>query len=458
MLIQYIRQNKLWVFVMKPYTNRSSSHERQDYLVAVKVAAILILSGIMVYILYKDKISAFMQTYIYQRTSGQTPSTLTREGSGTLSLRLDGETYTLEPVSELSTGAEVSEPSLLKLSMNQHSNLKLIFEKIPEIVEITLYRNDKVAFETQSTEIHGEDLPGDGEYLGVCKAGWNMGREEQVFYSFGLKVDFPPKLLLSASEINPGELMVLCANNLNPEERLDIETDLDVKPGTFQLGSQRVALFPVSYYNEPGKIYQVKVAMGNELLSYAIRVKEKEFITQNLTIDTKVAAATRNEKSTKEIDEKIDPLKPVADPEPYWDGKFLLPVQGGRVNEADFGKRRFVNKSPTSYRHNGLDIGQDTGVPVMASHNGRVLIADLLIETGNTIVIEHGLGLKTWYYHMNELLVKTGDWVSQGDVIGKVGSTGFSTSPHLHFSASVNGVFINPITLMNEEIPFVKPD
>ncbi len=443
---------------MKPYGNRSSSHKAHDYLVAIKIAAILILSGVMVFILYKDKISAFMQEYIYQKTSGEAPLTNSNGGSRTLSLQLDGESYVLEPVSDLSNESETPEPSLLRLSMNQHSNLKLLFSKMPETVDITLYRDDKVAFKTQSTEIHAQDLPGDGEYLGVCEADWNTGKEESLFYSFGLNMDFPPELVLSASEIDPGELMVLCAHNLNPEERLDIETDLDFKPGTFQLGNKRIALFPVSYYNEPGKIYQIKVAMGNELLSYAIRVKDKEFITQNLTIDTKVAAATRNEKSAKEIDEKIDPLKPVADPEPYWAGKFILPVQGGRVNEADFGKRRFVNKAATSYRHNGLDIGQDTGAPVMASNDGRVLIADSLIETGNTIVIEHGLGLKTWYYHMNELLVKTGDWVLQGDVIGKVGSTGFSTSPHLHFSASVNGVFINPITLINEEIPFVKRD
>ena len=94
----------------------------------------------------------------------------------------------------------------------------------------------------------------------------------------------------------------------------------------------------------------------------------------------------------------------------------------------------------------------------MASNNGRVLIADSLIETGNTVVIEHGFGLKTWYYHMNELSVKTGDWVKQGDVIGKVGSTGFSTGPHLHFAASVNSVYINPITLINEGVPLVNRD
>ncbi|NMA65843.1 MAG: M23 family metallopeptidase [Clostridiaceae bacterium] len=132
-----------------------------------------------------------------------------------------------------------------------------------------------------------------------------------------------------------------------------------------------------------------------------------------------------------------------------------MPVEGGRVTEIDFGKKRFVNNSPTSYRHNGLDIGHDKGEPVMASNNGRVLLADFLIETGNTVIIEHGFGLKTWYYHMDELKVEANDWVKKGDIIGTVGSTGFSTGPHLHFSASINGVFINPVTLINEGVPLL---
>ena len=112
-----------------------------------------------------------------------------------------------------------------------------------------------------------------------------------------------------------------------------------------------------------------------------------------------------------------------------------------------------MNNSPTSYRHNGLDIGHDEGAPIVATNNGRVLIADFLIETGNTIIIEHGYGLKSWHYHLSELYVKTGDMVKKGDVIGTVGSTGFSTGPHLHFSFTINDVWINPITILEHGVP-----
>lgn len=446
---------------MKPYRYRAPARNKQNMMVTVKIVAILILSGIMVFILYKDRISAFLQNISSTPDSGVTAVIAADIGPRTLVLGLGGESHTLEPVPDLASLSDVSqiqEPTLKKLSLDQHAVLRLQFSKMPEIMDVTLYKEDKAVYKTQSAEIRARELPGDGEYLAVCEAKWNTGEKERASYTFGLTVDFPPTLELSALEVNPGELLVIRAHNLNIGERLDIETDLDFKPATFQLGSKRVALLPVSYYNEPGKVYQVKVTMGSENLSYAIRVLEKEFTTQYMTIDANVAAATRNEKSAQEIEQKLHPLKPITDPEPYWTDKFILPVQGGRVNEADFGKRRFVNNAATSYRHNGLDIGHDTGTPVMAANDGRVLIADTLIETGKTVVIEHGLGLKTWYYHMSEISVKTGDWVTKGDIIGKVGSTGFSTNPHLHFSASVNDVYINPLTLVNEGIPFVERD
>ena len=73
-----------------------------------------------------------------------------------------------------------------------------------------------------------------------------------------------------------------------------------------------------------------------------------------------------------------------------------------------------------------------------------MLFAGYLQLTGNTVLIEHGYGLKSWYYHMDSLDVSTGQMVEQGQIIGKVGSTGFSTGPHLHFAMRLNGTPIDP--------------
>jgi murein DD-endopeptidase MepM/ murein hydrolase activator NlpD len=111
-----------------------------------------------------------------------------------------------------------------------------------------------------------------------------------------------------------------------------------------------------------------------------------------------------------------------------------LPV-GGRLT-TEFGETRYVNDFPTSYRHLGLDIAAPEGTEVKASNRGKVVLARSLILTGNTVMIDHGEGLFSVYHHLLKLSVKAGAVVERGQKIGEVGSTGFSTGPHLHFMIS----------------------
>ena len=108
---------------------------------------------------------------------------------------------------------------------------------------------------------------------------------------------------------------------------------------------------------------------------------------------------------------------------------------------------RTVNGVPSD-RHGGVDIAAARGTEIAAANSGKVLFAEYIALTGNTVCIEHGMGLKTWYYHMDSLSVSEGETVSKGQKIGEVGSTGFSTGPHLHWAASVFNVYVNPWSLV----------
>ena len=132
-----------------------------------------------------------------------------------------------------------------------------------------------------------------------------------------------------------------------------------------------------------------------------------------------------------------------------WHGEFIQPVEGKITTE--FGMRRFVNNAPTSYRHSGIDIAADKGTSVKAANSGKVILAQYLILIGNTVLIDHGYGIISWNYHMDSIAVKAGDNVIKGEIIGTVGSTGFSTGPHLHFAISVHDVFCNPWTFFKHE-------
>ncbi|NLM72813.1 MAG: M23 family metallopeptidase [Clostridiaceae bacterium] len=444
---------------MKPYgyrygnNGRNRLHRNMGILKRFRLILALLLVFIIVWLIYNEKTGGSMDEFFSESPNSFSVIISSIIKEPVLTIDIDGKKYKIEALKDSS---ELPDSASVKLGAGKNSVMQLIFEKEPETVSTMLYLNDKRVLSTPGQIIRSEELSGDGEYKGVVEAGWENG--DSTVYPFTLVVDLPPSLSVSAKEIDPGELLVIRIDNINDDEEIAVTTDLGFQPNAFKYGNQHIILLPVSYNNPSGKVYQIKISLGDREYSYPLTLNDKEFITQYMTIDTKVAASTRNEQSAKEIDDKINPLKPLSDPEPYWEGNFIMPVEGGRVSEKDFGKRRYVNNSPTSYRHNGLDIGHDKGEPVMASNSGRVLLADFLIETGNTVIIEHGFGLKTWYYHMDELNVKTGDWVKKGDVIGKVGSTGFSTGPHLHFSASVNDVWINPITLINDGVPLFMPE
>lgn len=99
----------------------------------------------------------------------------------------------------------------------------------------------------------------------------------------------------------------------------------------------------------------------------------------------------------------------------------------------------------TQIYHSGIDIGVDTGTPIVAADSGVVIEADWLGGYGYAVVIDHGNGLSTLYGHNSELAVSPGQSVQQGQVIAYAGSTGYSTGPHCHFEVRVNGSPVDPM-------------
>ena len=142
--------------------------------------------------------------------------------------------------------------------------------------------------------------------------------------------------------------------------------------------------------------------------------------------------------------------------EDYIGGEFLWPTPGYTTITSPFGMR--FHPILKVYRmHNGVDIGAPTGASVVAANSGVVTTSSWLSICGNAIIIDHGGGVCTLYAHASELIAQVGDHVERGDIIMKVGSTGLSTGPHLHFGISINGQYVDPMpyltgkNLNNEE-------
>jgi len=263
----------------------------------------------------------------------------------------------------------------------------------------------------------------------------------------------PVRFEISGDTTDLGEALVLRARNLPCGTQVTTETSLPNAPVFFSDSrGGAVALLPVSIHVTPGDHF-VELRAGGALARFPITVLATEFAVQRFNIDQSIADQTVNSAAANaEYRRVIHPLREVSDPVQHWQGRFSYPVTPGEGRiTTPFAVIRFVNGVGPS-RHAAIDIALPQGTPVYAPAGGRVLFAGYLQLTGNTIAIEHGLGLKTWYYHLVSLDVQTGEMVTNRQRIGAVGTTGFSTGPHLHYGMSVFGVYINPDTATNTDI------
>lgn len=126
-------------------------------------------------------------------------------------------------------------------------------------------------------------------------------------------------------------------------------------------------------------------------------------------------------------------------------GGMVWPCPASSRISSYFGSR----ESPTegaSTSHKGIDIPASTGSSVIAAASGQVVIATYSVSAGNYVMINHGSGVYTVYMHMSSIAVSQGQEVSQGQKVGAVGSTGYSTGPHLHFGVRKNGTYVDPLS------------
>jgi murein DD-endopeptidase MepM/ murein hydrolase activator NlpD len=134
-------------------------------------------------------------------------------------------------------------------------------------------------------------------------------------------------------------------------------------------------------------------------------------------------------------------------PEKLWQGKFRMPIAGA-TSFKNFGSRRVLNGEPSS-PHSGVDVGAVAGTPIHATQRGHVVLAEPLYFSGNTVVLDHGLGIYTLYGHLQSMSVKVGDTIAPSQVIGLVGATGRVTGPHLHWGLSISGAKVNALDLIS---------
>jgi murein DD-endopeptidase MepM/ murein hydrolase activator NlpD len=202
--------------------------------------------------------------------------------------------------------------------------------------------------------------------------------------------------------------------------------DLDVKPGTYPISVEAGAGAPTTY---------------------DLVVKSRVFRTRRLTVNEAFVTPPASEQAR--IDREAALLNSVWNAsarERLWAAAFVRPVPQ-EANSA-FGTRSIFNGKPRN-AHGGADFLSPSGTPIHAPNAGRVAVARDLYFSGNTVIIDHGLGLFSMLAHMSAIDVHEGDRVTAGQVLGRVGATGRVTGPHLHWAVRASGARVDPLSLLS---------
>jgi murein DD-endopeptidase MepM/ murein hydrolase activator NlpD len=214
-----------------------------------------------------------------------------------------------------------------------------------------------------------------------------------------------------------------------------------------------VGLLGIDLQDEPGThdlIVELKQGEQSRTISYSVMVVKEKFHIEHLTLPKdKVDLDDKAVARWKAEQEQIKTGLAVDSQERLWQPGFVEPVNGRRTGI--FGSVRIMNGQPRN-PHNGEDISAPLGTPVAATNDGVVRLTVDHFFSGKGIFVDHGLGFYSMYFHLSEVLVKDGEVVKAGQIVGKVGATGRATGPHLHWGVKLNGARVNPYTLL--DLPF----
>ena len=219
----------------------------------------------------------------------------------------------------------------------------------------------------------------------------------------------------------------------------------------FPYAGGQAALVGIDVDTEPGahpwSVTVVEPGREPRTLTGRLTVASRAFSVQHLTLPpAMVDLDPETERRAVAEGERLRTLYRTVSGERLWRGPFVRPVAGPAPGTG-FGARRVINGKPRA-PHTGVDYAVPRGTPVVAANAGRVALVGDFFFPGRLVVLDHGLGLYTLYFHLDSVVVNEGDLLERGQVLGTVGATGRATGAHLHFGALVGGARVDPTSLL----------
>lgn len=255
------------------------------------------------------------------------------------------------------------------------------------------------------------------------------------------------RITLSPIPAAQGRTLWLYVETLQPGE---ITGNFGEQPIRFgRAGNGYLAFIGLSAFIEPG-LHQLELSGTSDHpwlpLRQMVMVEDVEYGAQTLTLPPEKSDVLDPEKRRLE-NEYLTSFYTQFTPQQQWSGLFQMPITMTTDVQltAGYGGARSYNGGPFESFHTGTDFATYAGTPVLAPNDGTVILSQEMFVRGNLIIVDHGLGVMSAFFHLSKSLVQPGDRVVMGQIIGEVGSTGLSTGPHLHWDLRIMDVPVDAL-------------
>jgi murein DD-endopeptidase MepM/ murein hydrolase activator NlpD len=250
-----------------------------------------------------------------------------------------------------------------------------------------------------------------------------------------------------------GQTLALYAEHLTPGQPTGEFLDQSLRFSPVS-DNGYVALIGIDAFTEPGDYPLFLTGLGEQPwrpFRQIIRINSGSYGSQAITVPEDQAYLLAPEIRAGE-DAFLATVYSQFTEAQLWDGLFQMPLSNTIVT-AGYGGARSYNSGPIEIYHTGIDFSGGIGTPIYAPANGRVVYSNTTSIRGNVLIIDHGLGVMSGFYHLSKILIPVGELVSAGQMVAEGGNTGLSTGPHLHWDLRIMNITVNPIQWTEEAFP-----
>ncbi len=310
--------------------------------------------------------------------------------------------------------------------------------------------SDTLVFDDINSNISNFNATASGTYTVLITSEWYQDSERDYYgkylYKFSVNLTESAKFYILKNEVEQGSFVAVVAEKAADASLISatcepaIESDIVFHKD----GDSSYAFLPIPLNADPGD-YEFKFTYGGSTQSVFIKVVERVRTDSSTQVSEDVLANCFSEGARNEFDTLVKELAAESSDTRLYDGYFAEgPTQGTLTR--GFGRTVVINNDGSkTYVNTGVDYNQGQGLDVVACNAGTVVYAGSTGFTGKVVVIEHGYGLKTWYWNLDSVSVEKGASVARGDTIGTSGNTGFRDDTiGVHIAMSVNDVFVCP--------------